>query len=49
MDGKYILSAGMDHAIKLWNVLDDEKLQTAIKKSYEYKKGATRYQCPAHF
>ena len=40
MDGKYILSAGMDHALKLWN-MDDEKLQATIEKSYQYKKGDT--------
>ena len=38
MDGGWILSAGMDHALKLWN-LSDEDVQSAISKSYNYSQG----------
>ena len=39
MEGKYILSAGMDHALKLWDLECDE-LKATIAKSYKHTKGS---------
>lgn len=44
--GSRIISCGMDHSLKLWQ-LDREDMQTAIKKSYEYvnSHAAGPFQC----
>ena len=39
LSGDQILSCGMDHALKLWEV-DSEKLQKAIKGSFEYQRSS---------
>lgn len=35
LSGNRIMSCGMDHSLKLWQ-LDTEDVQTAVKKSYEF-------------
>ena len=40
--GTRILSCGMDHALKLWEV-DTPPIQKAIQESYEYQRGSKKW------
>ena len=42
LSGDKILSCGMDHALKLWEV-NTPKLQKAIKESFEYQRSSEWY------
>lgn len=42
LSGDQILSCGMDHALKLWEVKSD-KLQKSIKESFEYQRSSKWY------
>lgn len=39
--GNRILSCGMDHALKVWE-MDDEQLNKAVKDSFEYQRSSKR-------
>lgn len=41
LDGTSILSAGMDHAIKLWNVTAGDIVE-ATERSYKHNRGESR-------
>ncbi len=39
--GDRILSCGMDHALKVWE-MEDDKLSKVIKDSFEYQRSSKR-------
>ena len=42
--GDKILSCGMDHALKVWE-MNDDKLSKAIKDSFEYQRSLKKSVC----
>ena len=42
MNGQYVVSAGMDHAIKVWDISGDD-VKYIIEKSYKHSRRSNEY------